>query len=304
MSERICNCGRPTTGAWLCGDCEQTFGYAIVNVGIYEHDLETVLTKRARYGTTSNLKGTAGKVQPLVVDGRWVDRTGRGSQLSFDVRATTVAWCQVVMEEQPEVLGPACRDACLHISCAQIRRRRFPTDTIGSMVHYLARQFRWILGERWAPDMLDEMLDLERRLARMVDRPASRWYAGKCSATDESGNTCTAELYASTEKGRIVCPACETEHDIATRRDFLLTEAKGYLVTATEAAAALMSWTDYSGTEERLVDRIRKWRDRDRLAIADVTSLHGRDRHLYRLGDIQDLLVQHAQREQARAISA
>jgi hypothetical protein len=138
----------------------------------------------------------------------------------------------------------------------------------------------------------------------MVDRPASRWYAGKCSATDETGNSCPAELYANTEKGRIVCPACETEHDIATRRDFLLAEAKGYLVTATEAAAALMSWTDYGGTEERLVDRIRKWRNRGDLEVADVTSLHGRDRHLYRLGDIQDRLVKHAQREQERAIGA
>lgn len=299
----ICQCGRPTSGAWLCDDCGQTLAYAFVNVGVYSGDLDNVLTKRTRYGV-AGAKGSVGKVQPLVVDGRWTDKTGRGSQLSYDVRATVVAWCRVVMDDQAEMSGPVCEGACLHISCAGIRRRRYPSDTIASMVHYLARQFRHILSQEWAPDVLDEMLDLERRLVRMVDRPAARWYAGKCSATDESGNTCTAELYATAEKGSIVCPACETGHDIATRREFLLTEAKGCLVTATEAAAALMSWTDYGGTEERLVDRIRKWRDRDRLPVAEVTSLQGRDRHLYRLGDIQDLLVQHAQREQARAISA
>ena len=296
----ICNCGRPTSGAWLCDHCQNTLKWALVNVGVYTDDLETVARKQVRYGGNAT-KGSIGKAQPLILDGRFTGRLDHGSQLRSDSRATVVAWCRTVMEDQPQVHGPAC-PSCIHVSCATVKRRRWPSDTVGSMVRYLARQFRWIVLERWVPDLLDEMLDLERRLAWFVDRPADRWYAGKCSATDETGNMCPVELYAVTEKGTITCPGCGVEYDVGTRRDFLLREAKDYHVTATEAAAALLAWTDYDGTETKLVDRIRKWRDREKLTVADVTSLYGRDRHLYRLGDIQDLLIGDAQNAQGKHV--
>lgn len=301
MSEQLCECGRPTAGAWLCDRCQQTLAIALVNVAAYYDDLNTVRTKATRYGGLAT-RGSIGKTQPLPVDGRFVDVTGGGTQVRYDVWASVVAWCRVVMEAQPEMCGPVCERACLHVSCAAIRRRRWPRNTIRSMVAYFDRQFRWIVREQWAPDFLDEMLDNEKRMRRIVDRPAERWYAGKCSATDESGNVCTAEIYASAESGSVTCHACDTMHDIASRRDFLLDEAKAYLVTATEAAGALLAWTDYDGSEAKLVDRIRKWRDRDKLEVADVTSLHGRDRHLYRLGDVQALLIAEAQHAQSRRI--
>lgn len=293
----MCNCGRPTAGAELCDHCAGTLALALVNLNAYWGDLDTVETKRTRYGGSAS-KGSIGKAQPLPVDGRFLDVTGDGTQIRWDVWASVVAWCRVVMEDQPELTGPVCT-TCIHQSCAAVRRRRWPRNTIGSMLAYFDRQFRWIIREHWVATFLDEMLDNEKRLRRMVDRPADRWYAGKCSAQDENG-ICTAELYATRESGTIVCPACEALHDIGTRRDFLLDEAKGYLVTATEAAGALLAWTDYDGSETKLVDRISKWRDREQLSVRDVTSLHGRDRHLYRLGDIQELMIataQHLQRE-------
>nr|MDQ3432680.1 hypothetical protein [Actinomycetota bacterium] len=229
-----------------------------------------------------------------------------GSQLKWDTWNTLVAWCRTVMEDLPDRLGPAC-SSCIHVSCTAVRRDRWPANTVPSMVNYLARQYRFLLAQSWVTVMLDEVLNLEHRLARMVDRPADRWYAGKCSARDEQETgaaACAAELYASTDRGAIVCPACRTVHDVAGRREFLLDEAKAYLVTATEAAGALLAWTDYAGSETKLVDRIRKWRDRDRLEVADVTSLNGRDRHLYRLGDIQALMVGDAQTRQHRTLTA
>jgi hypothetical protein len=316
MTETICGCGRPTAGAVLCEDCTTTFRWAIVNVAAYTADLETVRTKRARYGSTGATKGSIGKAQPLPVDSRFANGAPRlevfggvggsvtapGTQLRWDVWNTVVAWCRTVMEDQPELHGPACID-CLHVSCSAVRRRRWPANNVASMIHYLTRQFRLICSEQWAPVMMDEFLDLERRLCRMIDRPADRWYAGKCSASDENGQ-CNVDLYATSDRGTIDCPGCDTRHDVAKRREFLLDEAKGILVTATEAASALLAWTDYDGSENKLIDRIRKWRDRGHLDVQDVTSLHGRDRHLYRLGDIQDLLIRRAQSEQQRRIGA
>lgn len=307
MSE--CRCGKPTNDQF-CEDCEKTFAYSLVNVGVYYVDIEqTVEPRRTRLGSNSGGKATKGKEQPLIVDMRFVNANqGRaslapGAQLMTDARATVVAWARHVMDEQPELAGPACV-TCLHVSCSAIRRRRWPTDTIPSMVRYFSRQFRWIIHEPWAPVMADEFLDLERRLSWMSDRPASKWYAGKCSVIDENGTECTAELYAREDRGWVDCQRCGIRHDVSERRAVLLREAKHYLVTATEAASALMAWTDYDGTETKLVDRIRKWRDRGRLEVADVTSLHGKDRHLYRLGDVQDLLVGHAQRQQQQTLSA
>ena len=318
MSAQTCRCGKPTAGAPLCPRCQTTFKWALVNVSVYYVDLDTVAQKQTRYSATAT-KGSIGKTQPLPVDLRFADKPGKieiqrdgktveiqiggGTELRHEVRNTVVTWCRVVMAEQPELRGPACVD-CLHVSCSAVRRRRWPTSSLPSMVAYLARQFRLILAEPWVWDLFDELLALERQLARMVNRPAERWYAGRCSATDESGNSCTAELYAREDSGQLTCPACGTQHDVTERRDFLLAEAKDYQVTATEAAGALLAWTDYDGTEKKLIDRIAKWRDRGDLDVRDVTSLNGRDRHLYRLGDIQDLLVEHAQRTQKRRIGA
>lgn len=309
-----CQCGRPTAGAALCERCMTTLAFAVANVAGHYEDLGAVAARQTRYGTGAATKGSIGKTQPLPVDMRFVSGPpGRATlapltQLRWDAWNTVVAWCRTVMDEQSQIYGPVCGEiACLHVSCNVIKRRRWPKNNIRSMCLYLDRQHRWIEGREWAPVMLDELLDLERRLTRAVNRPPERWYAGKCSALvldpDNPKALCQVDLYAQEDRGFIVCPGCDAKHDVAERRDFLLTEAKDYLVTATEAAGALMSWTDYAGSESKLVDRIRKWRDRDKLEVRDVTSLNGRDRHLYRLGDIQELLVEHAQQEQARMLA-
>ncbi len=301
MSETMCECGRPTAGAILCGRCQETLAYSLVNVAAYWDDLPTVETKTTRYGSNQGGGKHIGKTQPLIADGRFLDVTGDGTQVRYDVWASVVAWCRVVMEDQPETTGPACV-SCIHTSCAAVRRRRWPRNTVRSMMAYFDRQFRWIIREEWAPQFLDEMLDNERRLRRVIDRPADRWYAGKCSARDLGEEPCSTELYALSDRGSITCPACGTQHDVADRRDFLLEAAKDFHVTATEAARALLAWTDYDGTEAKLVDRIRKWRDRELLSVRDVTSLSGRDRHLYRLGDVQDRLIDAARHEQTKRL--
>ena len=64
------------------------------------------------------------------------------TQTRWDAWATVVAWCRVIMEDRPELLGPHCSSHCLHTSCAEIRRRAWPANTVASMSHYLARAHR------------------------------------------------------------------------------------------------------------------------------------------------------------------
>lgn len=304
MNEQTCPCGRPTAGAWLCKTCVKTLEVAIANVSAYHGDLETLRTKRTRYGSGAAIKGSIGKAQPLGMDARFA-RAEVGSEIDHDTRNTVSIWCRVVMEEQPELSGPWCRHACLHVSCGAAFRRRFPKrDTVQSMCAYLQRQLGYIVREEWAEEILDEFHNIERRLARLIDRPADRWYAGKCSTEivgdDGEAEVCIAELYALAERGHIDCPRCKTRHDVQARRDFLLAEAREVYVTATEAAGALTAWTDYEGSVDKLADRIRKWRDRDKLETHGQTVVLGQDRDLYRLGDIERLLMIDAQHARVR----
>ena len=293
--QQTCHCGTPTAGAWLCDRCVKTLEVAFVNVPAYYGDLDTLRRKQTRYGDGG--RSGIGKAQPLIVDGRFTDRTGDGSRIDDETRNTVTTWCRMVMDEQPQMAGPYCRTACLHTSCAALFRKRYPRDTVQSMGAYLLRQLRWIIREEWAEEILDEFTDLENRLRRIVDRPAEKWYAGKCSSeVDVDGETvtCAADLYARSERGFMDCGACGTRHDVSKRRDFLLREAREVSVTATEAAGALMAWTDYDGSLEKLTDRIRKWRDRDQLSTHGSIRVSGQMRDLFRLGDIEVLLMRKA----------
>lgn len=306
MTNQLCQCGQPTSGAWLCEKCELTFRYALANVTAHNADMAIVEQKRTRYGSNAASKGSIGKAQPLPVDARFTGTKETGTQLKYDVWSTTVEWTRTVMKTQHRHHGPTCQAPCLHVTCALINRNRWPRPTVASMINYLARQFGYVLTQQWAPDMFDEFLDLERRLTYMVNRPADKWYAGRCGVTDdlEDGTTatCETELYATAEKGTIECPGCGITHDVGERREFLLKEAKDYNVTASEAASALMAWTDYDGTTKKLVDLIAYWRENDALEDHGVTEVNGQWRKVYRLGDVQDRLIGHAQREQERRL--
>lgn len=301
MTDQTCRCGVTVhEGTHLCAKCVKTLDHALGNVATDYVDLDTLRTKRARYGTAGATRGSIGKTRPIGVDLRFVrpsnaayrspneiqlpGREGQGTELMHDVRNTVVTWVRVCLDDWPALTTPA--------------------DHIPACCTFLQGILTAIAGQPWAEELIADMLRLEKALARLVDRPAERWYAGKCSASEpgDGDAMCTYELYATTDSGTLRCRVCGTVHDIAARRDFLLEEAQAYRVTATEAAGALLAWTDYDGSESKLVDLIRKWRDRGKLEVADVTSLQGKDRHLYRLGDIQGLLVQHAQREQERRI--
>lgn len=303
MTEQTCQCGRPTAGAWLCPRCIETLEISIVNVSAHHGDLNTLRRKQTRY-TDGHGKGGIGKSQPLPVDLRFTDRTGDGSRLDDETRNTVSTWCRTVMEEQPRKFGPYCATACVHASCAELWRKRYPRDTVSDMCSYLMRQLRFITQERWADEILDEFTDLETRLARMVDRPADRWYAGKCSAQHDAGNgktvICEAELYAKADKGHVDCRVCGERHDIKTRRELLLNEAREVLVTATEAAGALLAWTDYDGSMQKLIDRITKWRERGLLSSRGHAMVKGQDRDLYRLGDIETRLMSVEQERRLR----
>lgn len=282
MSETTCGwCGaRVAAGLVLCGKCITTLERSLGNIAVYYNDLDTLRQKRARYGGQAS-KGSVGKAQPLPVDSRFLDRIGTGSQVAWDTRNTVTTWARLVMDEHPPI------------------REQAPRDTIASVCGWLGSQRNWIAGQVWATELLDEMLDIERRLRRLVDRPAESVYRGLCgSETDTIDGgviVCDEALYATPGSPWVRCPVCGCEYDTEERRKVLLAEAEDREVTVRTLARVLTTLGDVEASEAKLENRINVWVHRGRLASNGQRVIDGRPRPVYRVGDVLDLLAQDAE---------
>lgn len=299
MSHECTWCGSEDVhdGAFLCERCVTTLDISLGNVSAYYDDLDTLRQKRSRYGSTGSSKGSIGKAQPLPVDGRFLDATGQGSQVAWDTRNTVTTWTRVILDEWPPALGPTCAN-CLHVSCHEIRRRTHPRDTVAACCAYIAGWRNRLTSHEWATELLDEMLDLERRLRRIVDRPADAWYAGACGSVTDTDNgevICTRELYAEPGSPFVQCRDCSCTYDVAARRKALLAEAEDREATVRTLARIVTTLGASEASEARIENRINVWVTRGRLTSNGRRVIDGRPRPVYRVGDVLDLLASDAE---------
>lgn len=301
MSE--CACGRPADGAFICSSCTRALEIALGNISSYWADLDTVKARQTRYGDTG---GGRGGDKPIPIDVRfgaleWVeklDAEGRivgmepwipvGTALQDAVKNTISTWTRIVMDEKPLLHGPV-HPACLHVGCSTLRRSRWPADTVGSCCRYLLGHADWMRTKDWAPDILDEMDDLEAQLRRMIDRPADKLFVGYCTE-------CDLPLNAKPGAPQVTCRGCEKVFSVEASRDAMWIAAQDALGTASEIARAI-SWL---GNQPVTAERIRKWVERDRLERKGWLTVRGRDLPTYRIGDVA-ALVEAATRKQEEA---
>lgn len=319
-----CACGRPALYAMICNHCTKTMRVALRHIGGYLLDMSDIARRETRFGDNSG-KGSIGKEQPLILDTRFADKTGTGSQLEYDARATLVAWCRTVMDEWPEYHpGPIC-ELCKHHTCTQARRRRWPIDTTTSMCAYLLRMASTIAAEMWAPDLLDELLDLEKRLRKFVDRPSERWYAGICGNPladdrEHNGTTCGCDchnavglpcdvpggcgleyavvpgarcdypLWAAPGTPFVRCRECGHTWATTERKATLLDEARDRVLTL----EVILQIAETLGTpamrSPKNPERVRQWAARGKVRVLGERVVHGKPRPIYRVGDVLDLL--------------
>lgn len=300
-------CGRPRhpETAELCTHCRHTIEVAVANVGVYHADLTTVRAGQARYSTQRASPGGGGS--GVGMDMRF-DATGSGTRLLAETRRIVLATCDLVRFLSPRRYEPVCAAPCLHKSCATVRRAMPPDGSVTGGCRYLLRNSDVVRSMEGAQAALADMLGLERRLARIVDRPPDQWYAGVCSEPLDGGDDgviCEQELYALAREGEVRCPGCGAVHQIGDRRAFLLAAAEDYELTAAEAARAVVALGDYDGTSGQLAARIRKWAERSQIAsMRHDWSDPLRPRPLYRIGAILDLLADDAGRREGRRVSA
>jgi hypothetical protein len=289
MSVTCANCHKPSPdGAPLCSKCIHTFEVALANIAVYASELDTVRSRQTAFGDRAGTSRSAEK--PLPVD-------LRVHPVEWDARSTLLGWVDFVTEHRGEYVG-------------------IPVVTIEGMAEWLTASSEWLRHRNEAPDALDEIIDLERRLGRLVDAPAERWYAGPCTARQEhngetcrcachngagvpcdmvggcglaftQSGTCETDMYARAGSRTVKCPECDVEYNVDARREWLLDAAEDQLAPAMLIARAVATLAGADITPEL----VRKWAERGRIS---VRSHDTRGKALYRVGDVLDVIAQEA----------
>lgn len=213
-----------------------------------------------------------------------------------------LTWARHVSYERGERLPTVRLAPCVHPSCALRRVGRMvgpicagePAEQpLAVLAGWLAEvgRLRWLRHRPEAGEAFDELLDACRLFVRVVDRPAERWYAGRC---DVDG--CQAELYPVAGVTTVTCRDCGSKHDLDERKRDLLVQAEDVLSGASWCAATLTRL----GLPAK-VNTVVTWAKRGRL-IAKSADAAGRP--LYRFGDVRDLVIDAQHREKLRTLRA
>ena len=265
-----CPCGTQIpAGVSLCRDCRRRLERTLGWIAAHYAELDTLRARQTRYGSQQR----GGGEQPAGIDLRFA-RGGRASEVDYLARNTLAAWAATVHGGVERLSGPRCTRACLHVSCARIRRSVPAEPTVPGRCAYLARWSDWLRVSPEGPQALDELAYVEQQLRRLVDRPAVRWYVGPCQ-------TCGRALYASASASVVTCGACASDHDVAVRRAWLLEQARDRRVVMPELCGLLVRVAGLRVS----ASAIRGYVHRGRLTAERVNG-----QTVYRIGDVLDVL--------------
>lgn len=187
----------------------------------------------------------------------------RASEAAYILKSTLVSWVHAISEQD---------------NLAQ------PADTLEAMARWLLARHAALCGYPAAEEAVDQICAAVRNAERAIDRPAERWFAGPCS--------CGTDLYAKPGAPVVTCRDCGLTYDVADRRKWLLEASEDQLAYGALIAHALTTMGQPVTPE-----RIRTWAARGRI-IAHGTDPRGRPQ--YRVGDVRELLLADAHREQGR----
>ncbi|QGX08247.1 hypothetical protein EEW87_16375 [Janibacter melonis] len=130
---------------------------------------------------------------------------------------------------------------------------------------------------------------------RAVDLPPERRYVGTC---DVAG--CAGHLFAERWQPTVVCGLCGAQHGVEETTARMLEQIPDRLMTAAEIER-LSDASDWLGPEPVTAKEVLRWQDEGRLLRHGTTRLVlGRQRPLYRLGDVQELAAERDRRRHDR----
>lgn len=290
-------CGKPIhDNAYICQGCGFTLTKALRHIAELHSELDITLTRQARI-TVDNTGGISEPLQdwpdaePGVVVQPMMFHAG-ASEVAHVVNNTITTWTRTILEERcmelppiPEPpIGPVHPTECKHASCNVIRWHVKDSE-ITHAAKFIAEYVWWLRHRPEAQEAYEDLISVDRRLERIIDRAEPLIYAGPC-------NICRKDLYARQGAAQVECHPCDMTYDMEGRRAWLLDQAEDRLERAFVIARALTEW----GSPIH-VDRIRKWAQRGRLI---PHAADGLGRPLYRISEVRELL-NHDTRKKASA---
>ena len=84
---------------------------------------------------------------------------------AYETKVELVAWVRLLVADRPQIT--------------------IPRDTVEALAALLAKRVSTIATLPWAADYVHDILALEKRLRKIVQRSKGHWYAGICSAEVE-----------------------------------------------------------------------------------------------------------------------
>lgn len=279
-------------GIRLCEKCQQTTTYALTNIATYYADLDLVPTMGVkRRGNTA------------------ADPTGIAA--AHIIR-------DPVAEIDDETLDTLARWA------RRLHAGRAPR-AVPDLAPWLTRHLSTIVTTAWAGEMLRDLLRLERRLRKVAARADTGQYVGTCDneiqpelihdqqtcacachldeafACDVPGGCgveyavleaqlCGHPLYAPRDTHSLKCRGCGSFWDVRARRQALVRKAEDELAPVAVIAHLAALWIGEPSVA-KVEGRIRIWVHRKRIRHVTTKVIDGRDRKVYRVGDVLDLLT-------------
>lgn len=255
MSQPTCErCARPMADtAYVCPACAAGLRRALGEVASVAGEHAAAIYRQARLGDGGPGGGEQLPYSPEAAEQTWVAVN------------TLTTWARHIAEERGLALRPAPG-----------------THPMAWLVGWIVGQLDWLRHRPEAAEAWDELHDACRVAVAAVDRPAARWYAGRCWTVGEDGRKCEQDLYVRTGAETVRCTTCRSEHDLVARKNWLIHHAWETLATADEIARVLAA-CGYEVTPSM----VRGYAYRNRLT---ARGADGRGRATYRLGDVAELL--------------
>lgn len=228
-------------GVKVCRECTRTLKVALEEIELAHADLDTVRTKQARFShRVGGGKGAKSKTLPLGIDMRFTP-DGTGTLVEVLTSSTLVYWAGVITRTWPGT--------------------SWPGHTIPDLVSFLSGVRTAIVAQDWAPQMLREVLRVEKQLKAFLLPPPSKVYAGVCMICRIVGDH--SPLYAREGDDKVQCPAddCGWVYDVDECRDSLRSQLDGFLFTAAQIAD-LSTYLDVLDDREKVRKRINQWHHR------------------------------------------
>lgn len=157
---------------------------------------------------------------------------------------------------------------------------------VSAVCRLLAEHLTSIGTLEWAGEFVRKVAEHEETLRTLTEDVAPGWYAGGCKR-------CDSGTYVVPGLTWVKCGSCGVTTYARDHLETVLDEARGWVARPKALAEAIVALVDGEQSVARLLERIKKWAQRDKLTAYRKTDEDGDEvgPKRYALGDVLDLVL-------------